>query len=121
MSNDTDFSREVRRKHHAAIDKIRQSKSENTADDTVTGTSPYFSCEGENRLPSNPAICYDHSIGAESNLRYRAGLTTTRASAATWLKYDQDSGSRYDQIEAELAGSNGSLFSPCAREVGEVP
>jgi len=86
MSNDTDFlARWSRRKHHAAIDKIRQSKSENTPDDIVTGTSPTSLAQGENRLPFDPAsLPTIDSIGAESNIRafLEAGVPDDLARAA---------------------------------------
>ena len=86
MSNDTDFlARWSRRKHHAAIDKIRQSKSENTPDDIVTGTSPTSLARGENRLPFDPAsLPTIDSIGAESNIRafLEAGVPDDLARAA---------------------------------------
>ena len=86
MSNDTEFlARWSRRKHHAAIDKIRQSKSENTPDGVVTGTSPTSLAQGENRLPFNPAsLPTIDSIGAESNIRafLEAGVPDDLARAA---------------------------------------
>ena len=86
MSNDTDFlARWSRRKHHAAIDKIRQSKSENTPDDIVTGTSPTSLAQGENRLPFDPAsLPTIESIGAESNISafLEAGVPGDLARAA---------------------------------------
>ena len=86
MSNDTDFlARWSRRKHHAATDKVKQSKSENTPDDIVTGTSPTSLAQGENRLPFDPAsLPTIDSIGAESNIRafLEAGVPDDLARAA---------------------------------------
>ena len=85
MSNDTDFlARWSRRKHHAATDKIRQSKSESTPDDIVSGTSAALA-QGENRLPFDPAsLPTIESIGAESNIRafLEAGVPGDLARAA---------------------------------------
>ena len=85
MSNDTDFlARWSRRKHHAAADKIRQSKSESTPDDIVTGTSAALA-QGENRLPFDPAsLPTIESIGADSNIRafLEAGVPGDLARAA---------------------------------------
>jgi hypothetical protein len=85
MSNDTDFlARWSRRKHHAAIDKIGQSKSENTPDDIVSETSAALA-QGENRLPFDPAsLPTIESIGAESNISafLEAGVPGDLARAA---------------------------------------
>ena len=85
MSNDTDFlARWSRRKHHAATDKIRQSKSESTPDDIVSGTSAALA-QGENRLPFDPAsLPTIESIGAEFNIRafLEAGVPGDLARAA---------------------------------------
>ena len=85
MSNDTDFlARWSRRKHHAATDKIRQSKSESTPDDIVSGT-PAALAQGENRLPFDPAsLPTIESIGADSNIRafLEAGVPGDLARAA---------------------------------------
>jgi hypothetical protein len=85
MSNDTDFiARWSRRKHHAVTDKIRQSKSENTPDDIVSGTSAAIA-PGENRLPFDPAsLPTIESIGAESNISafLEAGVPGDLARAA---------------------------------------
>jgi hypothetical protein len=85
MSNDTDFlARWSRRKHHAATDKIRQSKSESTPDDIVSGASAALA-QGENRLPFDPAsLPTIESIGAESNIRafLEAGVPGDLARAA---------------------------------------
>jgi hypothetical protein len=86
MSNDTDFlARWSRRKHHAATDKIKQSKSENTPDDIVSGTSAASLAPGENKLPFDPAsLPTIDSIGAESNIRafLEAGVPDDLARAA---------------------------------------
>jgi hypothetical protein len=85
MSNDTDFlARWSLRKHHAATDKIGQSKSENTPDDIVSGTSAALA-QGENRPPFDPAsLPTIESIGAESNVRafLEAGVPGDLARAA---------------------------------------
>ena len=85
MSNDTDFlARWSRRKHHAATDKIRQSKSESTPDDIVTGASAALA-QGENRLPFDPAsLPTIESIGADSSIRafLEAGVPGDLARAA---------------------------------------
>ena len=85
MSNDTDFlARWSRRKHHAATDKIRQSKSESTPDDIVSETSAALA-QGENRLPFDPAsLPTIESIGAESDIRafLEAGVPDDLARAA---------------------------------------
>jgi Protein of unknown function (DUF3306) len=93
MSNDTDFlARWSRRKHHAAIDKIRQSKSENTPDDIVSGTSAALA-QGENRLPFDPAsLPTIESIGAETNIRafLEAGVPGDLARAALRRVWSSD-------------------------------
>ena len=85
MSNDTDFlARWSRRKHHAATDKIRQSKSESTPDDIVSGASAALT-QGENRLLFDPAsLPAIESIGAESSIRafLEAGVPGDLARAA---------------------------------------
>ena len=85
MSDDTDFlARWSRRKHHAATDKIRQSKSESTPDDIVSGASAALT-QGENRLLFDPAsLPAIESIGAESNIRafLEAGVPGDLARAA---------------------------------------
>jgi hypothetical protein len=94
MSNDTDFlARWSRRKHHAATDKIRQSKSENTPDDIVSGTSPTSLAQGENRLPFDPAsLPTIESIGAESNISafLEAGVPGDLARAALRRVWSSD-------------------------------
>jgi hypothetical protein len=93
MSNDTDFlARWSRRKHHAATDKIRQSKSESTPDDIVTGT-PAALAQGENRLPFDPAsLPTIESIGAESNISafLEAGVPGDLARAALRRVWSSD-------------------------------
>jgi hypothetical protein len=91
MSNDTDFlARWSRRKHHAATDKIRQSKSESTPDDIVSVTSAALA-KGENRLPFDPAsLPTIESISAESSIGafLEAGVPVDLARAAlrrVWL------------------------------------
>ena len=91
MSNDTDFlARWSRRKHHAATDRIRQSKSESTPDDIVSETSAALA-QGENRLPFDPAsLPTIESISAESSIRafLEAGVPVDLARAAlrrVWL------------------------------------
>jgi hypothetical protein len=85
MSNDTDFlARWSRRKHHAATDKIRQSKSESTSDDNVSGTSAALA-QGESRLQFDPAsLPTIESVGAETNIRafLEAGVPGDLARAA---------------------------------------
>ncbi|WP_213252468.1 DUF3306 domain-containing protein [Bradyrhizobium sp. sBnM-33] len=85
MSNDTDFlARWSRRKHDAAADKIRQSKSESTPDGVVSGTSAALA-QGGNRLPFDPAsLPTIESIGAETNIRafLEAGVPGDLARAA---------------------------------------
>jgi hypothetical protein len=85
MGNDTDFlARWSRRKHHAATDKIEQSKSDNTPDDIVSETSA-APAQGENRLPFDPAsLPTIESIGAESNISafLEAGVPGDLARAA---------------------------------------
>ena len=93
MSNDTDFlARWSRRKHHAATDKIRQSKSESTPDDIVSGT-PAALAQGENRLPFDPAsLPTIESIGAESNISafLEAGVPGDLARAALRRVWSSD-------------------------------
>ena len=91
MSNETDFlARWSRRKHHAATDRIRQSKSESTPDDIVSETSAALA-QGENRLPFDPAsLPTIESIGADSSIRafLEAGVPGDLARAAlrrVWL------------------------------------
>ncbi|MEH2520976.1 hypothetical protein V1279_006549 [Bradyrhizobium sp. AZCC 1610] len=85
MSNDTDFlARWSRRKHHAATDKIRQSKSESTSDDIVSGTSAALA-QGESRLQFDPAsLPTIESVGAETNISafLEAGVPGDLARAA---------------------------------------
>ncbi|MEH2530860.1 hypothetical protein V1277_002763 [Bradyrhizobium sp. AZCC 1588] len=85
MRNDTDFlARWSRRKHDAATDKIRQSRSESTPDDIVSGTSAALA-QGENGLPFDPAsLPTIESIGAETNIRafLEAGVPGDLARAA---------------------------------------
>jgi hypothetical protein len=93
MSNDKDFlARWSRRKHHAATDKIRQSKSESTPDDIVSGT-PAALAQGENRLPFDPAsLPTIESIGAESNISafLEAGVPGDLARAALRRVWSSD-------------------------------
>jgi hypothetical protein len=93
MSNDKDFlARWSRRKHHAATDKIRQSKSESTPDDIVSGT-PVALAQGENRLPFDPAsLPTIESIGAESNISafLEAGVPGDLARAALRRVWSSD-------------------------------
>jgi hypothetical protein len=85
MSNDTEFlARWSRRKHHAATDKIRQSKSESTSDDIVSGISAALA-QGESRLQFDPAsLPTIESVGAETNIRafLEAGVPGDLARAA---------------------------------------
>ena len=71
MSNETEFlARWSRRKHHAATEKIEQSKSKNTPDDIVSSGTSTALAQGENRLPFDPAsLPAIVSIGAELNIR----------------------------------------------------
>jgi Protein of unknown function (DUF3306) len=93
MSNETDFlARWSRRKHHAASDKIRQSKSESTTDDIVSGT-PVTLAQSENRLPFDPAsLPTIESIGAESNISafLEAGVPGDLARAALRRVWSSD-------------------------------
>ena len=71
MSNEFEFlARWSRRKHHAATEKIEQSKSKNTPDDIVSSGTSTAPGQDENRLSfdpaSLPAIVF---IGAELNIR----------------------------------------------------
>jgi hypothetical protein len=93
MDNDTDFlARWSRRKHHAAKDKIGQSKSEGAPGDIVSGTSAAFA-QGEDGLPfdvaSLPPI---ESIGAKSDVRafLEAGVPGDLARAALRRVWSSD-------------------------------
>jgi hypothetical protein len=71
MSNETEFfKRWSRRKHHAATEKIEQSKSRNASDDIVSSGTSTALGQDENRLSFDPAsLPAIESIGAESNIR----------------------------------------------------
>ena len=71
MSNETEFfTRWSRRKHHAATEKIEQSKSRNASDDIVSSGTSTALGQDENRLSFDPAsLPAIESIGAESNIR----------------------------------------------------
>jgi hypothetical protein len=71
MSNETEFfKRWSRRKHHAATEKIEQSKSRNASDDIVSSGTSTAPGQDENRLSFDPAsLPAIESIGAESNIR----------------------------------------------------
>ena len=70
MSNDNEFfARWSRRKHQAAADKIRQSKSEDTSDDIVSEAS-VANVQAENGRQFDPArLPSIESLGAKSSIR----------------------------------------------------
>jgi hypothetical protein len=93
MSSETDFlARWSRRKHQAATDEIRQSKSVGAPDDIVSGALAPVA-QGESRPPFDPAsLPTIDSIGADTSIRafLEAGVPGDLARAALRRAWSSD-------------------------------
>ena len=93
MSSETDFlARWSRRKHQAATDEIRQSKSVGAPDDIVSGALAPVA-QGESRPPFDPAsLPTIDSIGADTSIRafLEAGVPGDLARAALRRVWSSD-------------------------------